>query len=183
MSLLTALKVIIEFLETNKIPYMVIGGIANSIYGEPRQTFDIDIKIKINEQISLVELLERLSKISESIHQNPVNFANEMRVFPINIEGTKIDLIFADLNFEKEAIDNSVRYNYDSIEINVCRPEDLIIQKCVSEREKDWSDIKNIIKININNLNKDYIMKHCKELSDWLSKPDILEKIKKYLNG
>lgn len=45
MLLIESLSEIVEFLKINKIPYMIFGGIANSIYRNPRQTFDIDIKI------------------------------------------------------------------------------------------------------------------------------------------
>jgi hypothetical protein len=34
-----------EFLKDQKIPYMVIGGFANIIWGEPRATIDIDVTI------------------------------------------------------------------------------------------------------------------------------------------
>jgi len=183
MSLLNALKVIIDFLVSEKIPYMVIGGIANSFYGEPRQTYDIDIKIKITDLISLETLIDKLSKISSFIQPNPTEFAKEMRVLPVKIDDTIIDLIFADLKYEQDAIENSIKNKFDSIELNVCTPEDLVIQKCISEREKDWNDIKNIIRINRNKLNTDYLIKHCRELSIWLSNPDLLMKIEGYLNG
>ena len=182
MSLISALKVIINFLEKNKIPYMVIGGIANSMFGEPRQTFDIDIKIKIGEQINIKELINKLKNISDFFTENPLSFAEKVRVIPIILEGTKIDLIFADLEYEQKAIKNSVRKKFDSININVCKPEDLIIQKSISEREKDWNDIKKIIEINRSKLDKKYILKYCTELSDWLSKPDLINKIKNCLD-
>lgn len=32
-------------LEKNQIPYMIIGGLANAVCGEPRATLDIDVTI------------------------------------------------------------------------------------------------------------------------------------------
>ncbi len=46
--MIKALKIIIEKLTKLHIPYMVIGGIANSIYRNPRQTFDINIKVQVD---------------------------------------------------------------------------------------------------------------------------------------
>ena len=43
--LLLALAAITSWLKEQNISYMVFGGIANSVYGNPRQTFDIDIKL------------------------------------------------------------------------------------------------------------------------------------------
>ena len=46
--MIKALKIIIGKLTQWHIPYMIIGGIANRIYGNPRQTFDIDIKVQVD---------------------------------------------------------------------------------------------------------------------------------------
>ncbi len=37
-----------QFLSKNKIPYMVIGGLANAIWGNPRATIDIDVTILLS---------------------------------------------------------------------------------------------------------------------------------------
>ena len=182
MSLLIALKIIVEFLEKNKIPYMVIGGIANSILGEPRQTYDIDIKIKISKKLDIENTINKLSKISTPLSKNPVKFAEEMRVIPIVIADIKIDIVIAGLEYEITAINNSVIKDFDGVKLKVCRTEDLIIQKFVSEREKDWNDIRNLIRVNFGTLDKKYILKNCKEISMWLSDTDSLVRIKKYLN-
>ena len=57
MNFITALQTITEFFDKRKIPYMVFGGIANSIHGNPRQTFDIDVKVQIDLNTQLSDLL------------------------------------------------------------------------------------------------------------------------------
>ncbi|MDW7680881.1 MAG: hypothetical protein SCK70_09970 [bacterium] len=42
-----ALRQATEFLDTQKIKYAIIGGIANQIWGQARFTYDIDIKVLI----------------------------------------------------------------------------------------------------------------------------------------
>lgn len=42
------IKRIAKILSANKIPYMIIGGQAVLIYGEPRITRDIDITLGVN---------------------------------------------------------------------------------------------------------------------------------------
>ncbi len=42
-----ALTDIQDFLKNQGIPYMIIGGIGNLVWGEPRLTVDIDITIHI----------------------------------------------------------------------------------------------------------------------------------------
>ena len=48
-SLESALIAISRFLKQQNIPYMVIGGMANAIWGEPRATLDIDITIWVED--------------------------------------------------------------------------------------------------------------------------------------
>jgi len=54
------LENIAEALETHEIPYMIIGGQAVLLYGEPRLTKDIDITLGLGP-----EFLERLRSIIE----------------------------------------------------------------------------------------------------------------------
>ena len=65
------------------IPYMIIGGIANSIYGNPRQTFDIDIKVQVDIETIIATnqhtikwnyLLENIKMLSE-ILEDPAIYA------------------------------------------------------------------------------------------------------------
>lgn len=48
--LIDAFRRLKEFLKAHGIPYMVIGGVANSVWGEPRYTHDVDLKISLGEQ-------------------------------------------------------------------------------------------------------------------------------------
>ena len=39
------LKAVVDLLEREKVPYMVIGGIAVAVWGVPRATFDVDFSV------------------------------------------------------------------------------------------------------------------------------------------
>ena len=62
--LLLALKTIVSWLDKQQVPYMIFGGIANSIYGNPRQTFDIDVKISVTSENDKVDFIEQLRKVA-----------------------------------------------------------------------------------------------------------------------
>ena len=179
--LLKSLKQIIDWLSEQNIPYMVFGGIANAIYGNPRQTYDIDIKIHI-ENNSLNNFIKKIQSIGKIVPSAPHQFIKDTNVLPIEINGVRIDIVLANLPFEKEAIKRSQRLSYKNSEMNVCTLEDFIIQKAVSERDKDWNDIEKVIKLNKDNINWDYLLTHCKKLSNFLSRSDILDKIEAYRN-
>jgi len=68
--LIDVLDVITRWLELRKIPYMVFGGGANSLYGNPRQKDRQDIDALVNEQRSHIDwkyLLSRFMGRSEII--------------------------------------------------------------------------------------------------------------------
>lgn len=181
--LIKSLEIITSFLDNLEIAYMVFGGIANSLYGNPRQTFDIDIKFFLQSKNHLKPFLDNLSKIGKIIPSDPETFIHNTNVLPVEIQKVKIDLVLAELPFEKEAIDRSRLMTFSDINIKVCTPEDLIIQKVVSVREKDWADIQYIIENLKNELDWSYVLKHCKDLSKFLDEPEIYHKIERYKNG
>ncbi len=179
----SAIKDITEFLDNLKMPYMLIGGIANSIHGEPRYTYDIDIKIKFISEKNVSDLIENLRNSFIIKIENPIDFINTTMVLPIESNNIKIDLIFASLPYEIEAIDNAGVCEFDGTKIKICSAEDLIIQKCISIRQKDWMDIEGIINKNRETLNWEYVLKTTKELSDWISDNTIFERIMTLKNG
>jgi len=44
------LRHVLDVLETQSIPYMVVGSFASTTYGEPRFTYDIDVVIELTER-------------------------------------------------------------------------------------------------------------------------------------
>lgn len=176
--LINALASITSWLEKKGFPYMVFGGIANSIYGSPRQTFDIDIKFLLESLEQMEPFLEELGTIAIILPENPLEFAKETNVIPVEIDEVRVDLVIAGLPFEKEAIQRSRDMDFYGKMVRVCLPEDLIIQKAVSTREKDWMDIRQIIANQHHKMDWDYLLKHCKDLAIFLDDPSIYERVK-----
>jgi hypothetical protein len=176
--LIKALASLTDWLERMEIPYMVFGGIANSIYGNPRQTFDIDIKFSLRSSDRMKPFLEELRKVAKILPEKPLEFVAETSVVPVEMDEVRVDLVVAELPFEKEAIQRSRYVDFFGKKIKVCLPEDLIIQKAVSMREKDWMDIKEVIANQRHNMEWSYLLKHCKDLSSFLDDPTIYERIK-----
>jgi len=175
--LLKALDIIVRWFESHNILYMVFGGVANSIYGNPRQTFDIDIKISLEPGCAIGNFIEDLRKISTIIPRDPLSFINETQVLPIDLLEVRIDIVFAGLPFEIEAIQRSRVVEFGGVCFNVCTVEDLIIHKAISTRQKDWLDIDVLIKEQKNSIDWDYLMKHCEELARLLDRPEIISTI------
>lgn len=181
--LIKTLFSITNWLEEVTIEYMVFGGIANSIYGNPRQTFDIDIKFSLGSSNEMKAFIEELQKVVKIIPDNPSEFVQQTNVIPVEMDGVRVDLVLAELPFELEAIRRSRYKKAFGGRIKVCLPEDLIIQKAVSTREKDWMDIKHIIENQHLKLEWDYLLDHCRDLARFLEDPEIYKRIKRWKNG
>ena len=159
---------------------MIFGGIANTFYGSPRQTFDIDIKVILKGEDKIRRLISRLESVGTVIPENPVSFIHETGVLPVEIAGVRVDIVFATLPFEERAISRRRSARVMGVNVKICSLEDLIIQKAVSIREKDWMDIQTIIRIKKEEMDWEYLIANCRELADLLNRPDIYSKIEGY---
>ena len=173
--LLMAFQDIQDFLEERDIPFMVIGGIGNLVWGEPRTTLDIDITVSV-PQTGLEGFIEELGRKFKLLVEDPMEFVKETHVLPVETENSiRLDIILAGLDYEREAIERAVDIEISgNVQVKVCTPEDLIIHKAVSRRERDWQDIEGIIIRSGKKLDMDYLMPRLRELSAALERPEIL---------
>jgi len=177
--LLKALQTIAIWFKREKIPYMIFGGIANSIYGNPRQTFDIDVKISLDPQAWLDRFVEKFKHIGKIIPEKPVQFIQDTHVLPVDVANVRINIFCVSLPFEIDAIRSSQEIDYLDIKIQVCTVEDLTIHKAVSTRQKDWIDIEALIFEQNTNIDWQYLLKKCEKLSDFLNQPEIIQNIRR----
>jgi predicted nucleotidyltransferase len=143
----TILKKIAEALQADGISYMVIGGQAVLLYGEPRLTKDIDVTLGVG-----IESLAHIKGIVESIDLKPLvedseAFAKETMVFPVVEEtsGIRVDFIFSFSPYERQAIDRATAVNIEDVPVMFASLEDLVIQKIISGRPRDLEDIRVIL--------------------------------------
>jgi hypothetical protein len=159
--------------EREGVPYMVIGGLANAIWGHPRATLDIDVTIWADDD-RIQQLLNLLQKRYTFLVEAPADFVSKTRVLPVkNEEGLRIDIIFGALPFERDAIERAVEKKVGAAAIRFCSAEDLILLKIISERPKDREDVRGILRVQQNDLDFKYLEPRIDELSDLLDRPQI----------
>ena len=166
--------------KNNNVPYMIIGGLANAIWGHPRATLDIDVTIWVlDDQIQ--KLLSILEEKYVFMVEEPIDFISKTRVLPIkNKENLRIDIIFGALPFEKDALVRAVEVKVGNSFIKFCTAEDLILFKIISERSKDLEDVRNLLWYQRDNLDYSYLEPRIKELSDLLDRPGIRQNWNKW---
>ena len=152
-----ALLAMAQFLERHHVPYMVVGGVANVVWGIPRTTLDVDITIQVAEE-DVEKLIHSLAQVFRARISDPVSFVKQTRVLPlVTKDGVQVDLIFSQLPYEEEAIRRAALQRFQGTDIRVCQPEDLIIYKLVSERPKDREDVRGIIQQQAARLDRAYL--------------------------
>jgi hypothetical protein len=129
--------------------YMVFGGVAIIARGVPRHTDDVDATVWA-ESRQLAPLLEHLSacEIRPRI-DDAAAFARENRVLLLRHQPSDIaiDLTFAWLPFEKEALGRAEVMDLGGVRVPVATPEDLVIYKAVAWRDRDRADIERLMAI------------------------------------
>lgn len=159
--------------QNGRVLYMIIGGLANAIWGNPRATLDIDVTIwAVDDQVETI--VSMLKKKFQILVESPLEFIAETRVLPIkNRDGLRVDIIFGVLPFEREAIDRAVEKKVGESMIKFCSAEDLILFKIISERRQDLDDVRGIIHVQQNELDFDYLEPRIQELADLLERTEI----------
>lgn len=160
-----------------KVPYMIIGGQAVLLYGEPRFTRDIDITLGIGADglDSILNIVKELNL--KTLPEDVPSFVKKTMVLPVMDEstGVRVDFIFSFTPYEKQAIERGKKTLLDGVEINFASVEDLIIHKIFAGRVRDIEDVKNIILKNPN-IDKIYIKK-------WLQEFDNTFQENKFINA
>lgn len=139
------LRRIAEILQRRGLPYMVIGGIAAQLWGEPRFTKDIDLTVDVRADVD--ELLRIAEEIGVARPRDPKDFVERTRVLPlVSADGVGVDLTLATLTFEIEAIDRARDVDLGYGPVRFCQPDDLAIMKLVAGRPQDLLDVVAVIK-------------------------------------
>lgn len=169
----SALKKIVSWLEKENVPYMVIGGIAGLVWGVRRATFDIDITLWAADREK--ELAERLFTEFKSRAPEPFSFVQETRVLPLRIEDANVDIVFGQLPYEEKAVRRAQNAALFEVEFSVCSPEDLILHKIISDRAKDLEDVREIVRIRREKLDRAYLDPLVRGLARDLARAEIWE--------
>jgi len=169
-----ALTTLASWLVLEHIPYMVIGGFAVTVWGEPRFTRDLDVTISVPAE-QLHSAINRISAAFHPLVADPLKFVTDTRVLPIMVQSVPVDLVFAALPYEEAAISRARTINLKKGSVQICSPEDLILHKIVSPRPRDHQDIEGVFRYRHAELDYAYLDPRVEELADALADRNMLD--------
>jgi len=166
-------------LKKASIPYMVIGGQAVLLYGEPRLTRDIDVTLGIG-----VDELARIKRVLPAMRlkvlvKKDQEFVKRTMVLPaIDRESDiRVDFIFSFSPYERQAIERARDVKIGRTIVTFASLEDVVIHKVISGRPRDLEDIRSILVKNPK-YDSDYISGWLKEFDQSLNQ-NFLETFRK----
>jgi len=137
----------------------VIGGVAVGVWGEPRVTRDVDVKVLLGRDAA-PRLLEVISPDYVSLQADPLAALTRTGVlFVQDAQGTRLDLLLSDVSFDAEAIRRARDVTLQpGLVASVCSPEDLIVYKLISTRQRDHDDAESVIRRQGDALDDGYVL-------------------------
>ncbi len=176
------LRRVAEALDRVGIDYVIVGGQAVLVYGEPRLTRDIDITL-----LASPDDLDRVMRIIKNLKLNVLvddveSFIRKTWVLPTYDpeSGFRVDFIFSWTPFEREAVKRAVLKNVEDYPVKFISPEDLIVMKLVAGRPRDIEDVKGILRrIDVD---VDYIINWLEEFSSVIER-DLVSEFYKLLKS
>ncbi len=166
-----ALGTSVRFLEEQGYRYAIIGGIALAQWGVVRVTRDVDFKVLVPDvdynaiRSTLKKTFPKISHLDTPI--NPL-------IVAVTINDVNVDFLLALPGYEELIIERAVRRNLNGLSVWICSAEDLIIQKVVAGRGKDWSDVEALLIERWGKLDEDYIRDWLGQFAEALEIPELL---------
>jgi hypothetical protein len=172
------LRIVVDFLENRNYRYAIIGGIALARWGVVRATYDIAIKVLVpNTEYARMRTILRAAfpiRAREHAPENPL-------IISVSIENVIVDFLLSLPGYEELIIERAVQRDMGGIQTWLCSAEDLIIQKIVVGRRKDWDDVEALLNEQKGKLDENYIEDWLTQFADVLEKQELLLEYKRLL--
>ncbi len=149
-SILQSLRSIVSMLETEEIPYMIVGGFAMGYYNRARFTADIDVVVQLHPH-DVPRILAHFPDWKGFEEPFRASVA-QGTVFNITDFATGICfdfMVYRDSDYNWTAFGRRRTVDFMGVSCKISTPEDLIISKLIwynlSKSEKQRSDIRFLI--------------------------------------
>jgi hypothetical protein len=153
-------------LRAHQLPFMIIGGQAVLIHGEPRLTHDIDVTLGAGPE-RLPDAVAVCTAVAlEPLPTDLEAFVRETFVLPAAAAtGMRVDFIFSTTPYEAEAIRRAILIRVAGAEVPFATAEDLILHKLFAGSPRDIEDVVGILQRRSSAIDWDYLLKWATEFA------------------
>jgi hypothetical protein len=148
-----------KWLDERELPFMIIGGQAVLLHGEPRLTQDIDVTLGLAPD-RLAEVLSVCADIGlDPLPDDVEDFVRTTYVLPAAEPqtGIRVDFIFSTTAYEATAISQAQRVVVGDASVPFATAEDLILHKLFAGRPRDMEDAAGVVRRKGPELDWDYL--------------------------
>lgn len=155
----------VDLLDRAGAPFLIIGGLAVAVIGEPRMTGDIDV-------VAFVDLDGADQLIAAAVTAGFEAAADERErlretgTLRFSKGGFQFDIILASLPFEDAALARARRERLFGRRVPLPTPEDLLLFKVLAGRDKDLVDAVGIARRHLASLDRAYLDATLAEICD-----------------
>lgn len=163
------------------IPFMLIGGQAVLLHGEPRLTQDIDVTLGLPPAG-----LDAVLEVCESAGFLPLptdlaRFVRETFVLPAEDRqtGIRIDFIFSTTPYESQAIGRAVQVEVGGASVPFASGEDLLLHKLFAGRPRDIEDAHGVVRRKGAELDWEYMERWAREFAAIPGREELPEELRR----
>ena len=157
-----------EGLDAAGLSFMLIGGQAVLLHGEPRLTQDVDVTLATGPD-GLPEVLKACREMElEPLPEDLEAFVRDTFVLPASDarSGIRVDLIFSTTAYETQAIARAVSVEVGGRPVPFASAEDLILHKLFAGRPRDEEDVRGVVLRKAESLDWAYLERWAKEFAE-----------------
>lgn len=155
-------------LKTRDVPYMLIGGQAVLLHGEPRLTQDIDVTLGIAPERTPDILAAAAEAGLAPLPDDPGAFVRETFVLPSEepSTGIRVDFIFSTTAYEAQAIERAVEVEVGGESVAFAAVEDLLLHKLFAGRPRDLEDARGVVRRKGETIDWVYVRRWAEEFAE-----------------
>jgi hypothetical protein len=166
-----SLRKAVEFLDAERYRYAIIGGLALAQWGVVRATYDADIKLLAPDyDYAATRAAVRAAFPEDARPELPKNGL----IVAVRIDDATVDFLLALPGYEEQIIERAILRDLGGWQAWFCSAEDLIVQKAVAGRDKDWMDIRALLRQHYHALDHSYIEDWLAQFAEALIRPELV---------
>lgn len=170
----------VDALDSLRLPYAVVGGLAIGAWGVNRSTRDADLYADLPGDVR-----PALQRALEEAGFHVPAMAEELERFGVfrsrSAEGVFLDIFSAVGPLGEAILDRRKHVELEGRPLWIISPEDLALLKAFSDRPRDFEDLVNLTSVIGTKLDVEYIRRWAKQLDESIGGDEVSERVERAL--